>query len=39
VKVSSKISAGLQLLLIANARPAVKEVLDITGFSGILNLV
>jgi anti-sigma B factor antagonist len=25
--------------LIANARPAVKEVLDITGFSGILNLV
>ena len=25
--------------LVANAPPAVKEVLDITGFSGILNLV
>ena len=25
--------------LVANAQPAVKEVLDITGFSGILNLV
>lgn len=24
---------------IANLQPAVKEVLDITGFSGILNLV
>lgn len=26
-------------LRIANVQPAVKEVLDITGFSGILNLV
>ena len=25
--------------LVANAQPVVKEVLDITGFSGILNLV
>ena len=25
--------------LIANPQPVVKEVLDITGFSGILNLV
>ena len=44
-------SAGLRLIahktmlekggkfLIANPQPVVKEVLDITGFSGILNLV
>ena len=25
--------------LVANAQPAVKEVLDIPGFSGLLNLV